>query len=66
MMFKVRWDKGSLADYYQISGELLYSIPVNLSSCAHTPDSSECVDSIINSYYGRIVQAMPVAENLHG
>jgi len=61
-MFKVRWHKGSLADYYQISGELLYSIPVNVSSSAHAPDSTECVDSVINSYYGRIVQALLVAE----
>jgi len=32
-MFKVRWDKRSIiADYYRISGELLYNIPVSLSS----------------------------------
>lgn len=62
-MFKVCWDKGSLlADYYQISGELLYSVPVSVSSYAHTPDSRESVDSVFNSYYGRIVQAMLVAE----
>jgi len=57
-LYKVRWDKGSLSEYYRMSGEFLSVIP---TPSIDTSSKTECSTSI-NFMYVSIVNALSKAE----
>jgi hypothetical protein len=59
-VFKVRWDKGDLVDYYRTSGNLLQSQPL---ICINKIADS-VFDMALNSYYSSIVNQLCRSEQL--
>ena len=63
--FKVRWDKGNLADYYHLTGEALSNLKLE---CSGLTCSVECNSTThkqaIDGYYNKIVMALKRAQQL--
>ena len=63
--FKVRWDRGNLAEYYHLTGEALSDLKLE---CSGLMCSIECKSTThkqaIDGYYNKIVTALKEAQKL--
>ena len=61
--YKVRWDKGSLSDYYRVTGDALNSLkPGILGLCCSPGFQSPSHQHAINLYYDKIIVTLRNSE----